>query len=190
MKKLNNGNNQLVVDFIMSQVNPFYLGAYNTLASLKYPIPDYLSLVQQLEQSPESAKKEEKKPLAGGTQQTGRIIHLVLGPRNFPISTPQSALEKFYEGLLSLLELREPIPNPRDELEVPEDKPRTPHPDDVKDACRQARDRALQTFMTNNPNASADEIGIIGIMVYLECMNKWAHISLPFSIQKPYSLNI
>ena len=121
-------DNKLVVDFLARQAGDDLLEALNTLAGLKFPIPDHLSFEAALEpQTTEDRHKQE--------------LRHAFGPQDFPILSPQSALEKYYAKLL-------PIPPalslpPRD-LPDFQERPSAcdiyrsmPWPDSAKDcACR------------------------------------------------------
>lgn len=98
---------QLVIDFILDRVNPVYLDAYNTLASLKYPIEDYRSVVARLA---EAVKADN----AGAT-----LLQLTLSAVDLPFLTAQGALEKFHERLLTRLEHPRGLRRPAEELEPP-----------------------------------------------------------------------
>jgi hypothetical protein len=165
---MSNSNNKLVVDFLLSKVNPFYLETYNSLASLKYPIPDHLSFTQQLKGLEEKGKKGHP---AKSAQWTERLVNIILGPTDFPISTPQSALEKFHVALLSLLESDGQLRNPRDDIgDFRKDSPGALEPTDCWEAAR----RACQDVK--------GEDGILcRIESYLECKASLATVSLPFA---------
>ncbi len=82
-------DNKLVIDFLARQAGEDLLEALNTLAGLKFPIPDQLSFEAALE--PQGTEDQHKKELRH-----------VFGPQDFPILSPQSALEKYYAKLLPI----------------------------------------------------------------------------------------
>ena len=82
-------DNKLVTDFLARQAGDALLEALNTLAGLKFPIPDQLSFEAALE--PQGTAEPHKKAL-----------RVAFGPQDFPILSPQSALEKYYEKLLPI----------------------------------------------------------------------------------------
>jgi hypothetical protein len=82
-------DNKLVADFLARQAGDDLLEALSTLAGLKFPIPDQLSFEAALE--PQAAEDRPKKELRHA-----------FGPQDFPILSPQSALEKYYAKLLPI----------------------------------------------------------------------------------------
>ena len=83
----------LIGEFLLSIVPPRLLCAYRTLTQLEYPISDKRSLTLKL---------DELKVGKGSEGLDGTSIDLIrtsLGPVDFPIENPQSALEKFHGRL-------------------------------------------------------------------------------------------
>lgn len=171
---MNKESNSLVVEFLLSRINPFYYRAYNTLAALKYPLSDHLTLLQQLESQGKSMGKEQQAQEDRGATRPEELVLSVLQPADFPIETPQNALEKFHDSLLTLTELGGFPENPREELEAPTKSSKAPHPEDVSASCRQAMDRARENAFARNPDISSRDLAWVGLRAFFECMSRWA----------------
>ena len=124
--KISEKMNKLVVDFLMKKVNPLYLEAYDTLVTLEYPINDYESLKKQL------ATNENK--------DSEKLIRLVLGVTDMPLSSPQSGMEKFHARLFALLDYGRGYEDPRKipgvpVPDIPEGSPTLPPPKYMVSVC-------------------------------------------------------
>lgn len=83
-------NEHLVARFLLTSLPKSLSAAYHTLATLKYPIPDKQSLAVQLEELGSANQDSAKTHMTSND-----LIRGSLSVFDFPIETPQSALEKF-----------------------------------------------------------------------------------------------
>ena len=149
--------NKLAVDFLVKQVNPFYLEAYNTLAILEYPINDYESLKERL------AKGENK--------DSEKLIRLVLDATDMPLSSPQSGMEKFHARLLALLDYGRGYEVPRKipvipVPDIPEGSPTLPPPELIASDCARSARAAADRCCTRGSR----EWAVVYLETYFRCI--------------------
>jgi hypothetical protein len=104
----------LVTQFLLSVQPQWLLDAYRVISQLKYPIPDRYSLKGQLgDNSEKRGTRGEQVKIASD------LINSSLQPVDFPIQTPQSALEKLHARLFPDLEIGPDLDIPADSVETP-----------------------------------------------------------------------
>ena len=162
---------EVVLDFLIGQIDPCFLDAYESLTKLEFPIPDYKSFRKQVDADVEVGSSWK----CGG----GRLVSALLGPHDFPIMTPQGALEKFHSGLVSFLDVAK-FPGNSD-LEIPrgESKEVGPRPEEVRDICWEAAQRVFVRCRDNDN--STVSCRLLALVEYWECTTAWNSVSLPFA---------
>lgn len=162
---------EVVVDFLLGEIDPGFLQAYEFLALLDYPILDHKSFTEQVR--PQTGKGDDE----GDTPKFGahKLVTTFFGPHDFPIMTVEGALERFHAYLLDLTDFIA-------EESIPRSKSRAvgPAPGEKEDICDQRREDFRKECI-NDGVFSADFCNTLAWQEYLECLQSWRNYSLPFS---------